>query len=489
MNSPDTAEAPLTATELKRRGRRPGPFLVSLDGSANGLLSCGEVVRSIPRRRLVCRGEWQGQAVFIKLYLDGRKYWRRELRGLQALHNAAIPGPVVMFSGTADQAAIHVIVLRAVESAMTLQSAWAEAGSEARRIELLQRALRAIADHHNNGLVQQDIHLDNFLLAGDTLVSLDGGGIRVSGLATALAVKPAMDNLALFFAQFPLDVDELIETVLPAYIGRREWDPEELPVRALLRRVRLRRRWRQRRLLEKVFRDCSAFACDHNWWHYRVYDRTLESLELIKVLVEPDASLQYPDTRILKQGNTCTLWTIRIGDRRLVIKRYNIKGMWHGIRRAFRETRAAGSWRNAHRLRQYGIATARPIALVEERFGPLRGRAWYLCEYVAGDNAATLCESGAVEPGMAEAAMQAVVVLLQQLKQCHICHGDMKATNFILADEGPVVVDLDAMQEYSQSFLFRRCWQRDMHRFMRNWDGCTGVARQFSKLLLEPVSK
>jgi hypothetical protein len=59
----------------------------------------------------------------------------------------------------------------------------------------------------------------------------------------------------------------------------------------------------------------------------------------------------------------------------------------------------------------------------------------------------------------------------------------MKSTNFILAEAGPVVVDLDALREYSRSYAFRRRWRRDMHRFMRNWDGCPEVARAFRKLL------
>ena len=484
MNTLGPAEAPLTATELKRRGRRAGPFLLALDSGDSGQLDCREIVRNVPGRRLVCRGEWRGQTVVIKLYLDGRKYWRRELEGLQALHAADIPAPQVLYAGTADGGTIHVIVLEEITPAATLVSAWVEAGSEARRTALLKQVLGAIADHHNNGLVQQDIHLDNFLLAGERVVTLDGGGIKAAGLKTSLALKPALDNLALFFAQFPLEVDALVDTVLPAYLTRREWDSRELSGRQLRRRAQQRRRWRQRRFLDKVFSNCSAFACDRKWWHNRVYDRTLESAELIKVLIEPDVSLQYPDTRILQQGDDSTLWLSRIGERRIVVKRYNVNGMWQGILRAVRDSGAAVSWRNAHRLVQYGIATARPVALVEERFGPLRGRAWYLSEYVAGETAAVLCEAGeAAETSGSGAVISALASLLQQLKRCRICHGNMDASSFILAEHGPVVIDLDAMQEYSSRFVFRRHWRTDMRNFMRNWDACADVAAMFRELL------
>ena len=73
MSCPPPSEAPVSAAALVQMGRYPGPFLLALDGQtgAAAQLACNEVVRAIPAKRLVCRGVWQGQAVFIKVYMGG----------------------------------------------------------------------------------------------------------------------------------------------------------------------------------------------------------------------------------------------------------------------------------------------------------------------------------------------------------------------------------------------------------------------------------
>jgi len=484
MNSPPLTDTPVSAAALVQMGRRPGPFVLALDGQTGpaALLENHEVVRAIPGRRLVCRGTWQGEDVFIKLYLDGDRYWQAECRGLQALADNGIAAPVVLHTGTADRGALHIIVLQAIQPAETLATALSQAHAEAARIALLQRAVTCIAGHHRAGLEQRDIHLNNFLLAGEQLYTLDGGGIHVSGDAD-LQVAPSRDNLALFFAELYPDDDAFIDRVLPVYLQRRSWDSDDLPVATLRQRIRYFRDRRLRRFLKKVFRDCSAFRCERSWRSFRVYDRAMDSPEMLEFLANPDASLERADARYLKQGNTCTLWLVRVGGRDLVVKRYNIKSLKHKIGRAMRRTRAAVSWQNAHRLWMYGILTARPVALLEDRWGPLRGRAWYITEFVAGDDAGSLCAATLLDQAGIEAAGEQVTGLLSQLALSDISHGDMKATNFILSEQGAVVIDLDAMQKHAAPESFRRAQRRDLARFMRNWEDCPATKAMFIEMM------
>jgi hypothetical protein len=374
-------------------GRQPGAFVLELDNQVGTVarVSCEKVVRAIPAKRLVCRGEWQGRAVYTKVYMGPDKYWQAECRGLQALGENGIAAPALLHAGTADKGALHVIVLAAIEPAQTLAFAWEQAGDEATRIKLLQLAVTTIAQHHQAGLEQDDIHLNNFLLSGERLYTLDGGGIRISGDA-ALSLRQSRDNLARFFAQLYPRFDDLVEVVLPDYTGQRSWPAGQLSGVELLQRVHFFRHRRQRHFLKKIFRDCSAFVCRKDWRSFRVYDRELASPGLLALLADPDASLLHPGARYLKQGNTCTLWLVTVGGRQLVVKRYNIKGFVHRISRALRRTRAATSWKNAHRLTMYGILSARPVALYERRFGPLRGKAWLITEYLGDNDILQLCE-------------------------------------------------------------------------------------------------
>jgi len=260
MNSPLKAEKPLAAAELARMARNPGPFTLALDGrgAEDTLLICSRVVRAIPGKRLVCQGEWQGDDVFIKLYIGFEKLFLQELKGLKALHAAGIAAPVVRYSGTAWEGTVHVILLEAIQPATTLEAAWEAAVNDQARIELLKKSLGTIAEHHQAGLEQLDIHLDNFLLSGERLFTLDGGGIHAVP-AGELPVKNSRDNLALFFAQFYPEYDPLIDAVLPDYERRRRYNPGTMSVQRLHERVDYFRRGRQRRFLKKIFRDCSAF--------------------------------------------------------------------------------------------------------------------------------------------------------------------------------------------------------------------------------------
>jgi len=484
MSSPRHPDTPVTAAALLQLGRQPGPFVLALDGQAPAAarVDCTEVVRAIPGKRLVCRGHWQGRAVYTKVYLGPDRYWQAECRGLQSLHEHAIAAPVVLHAGTADHGALHVIVLAAIEPAQTLLQTWEQAGDEAARIELLRLAVSTIAAHHRAGLEQDDIHLNNFLLSGERLYTLDGGGIRVCGEA-GLSPRRSRDNLARFFAQFYPRFDPLIDAVLPDYLRQRGWPAGRLSRDALLQRVHHFRRRRLRHFLKKIFRDCSAFRCRQSWRRYRVCDRALASPALLALLADPDASLQQADARYLKQGNTCTLWSLAVDGRQLVVKRYNIKGFAHRISRALRRTRAATAWKNAHRLGMYGILGARPVALCEQRFGPLRGKAWLISDYVSGDDITRLCRQPRPDRDTRNRMVSGMTSLLAQLAGCRISHGDMKGTNFIQSPQGIVTIDLDAMREHRSATVFRRRQRRDLQRFLRNWQQCPEIAALFSESL------
>ena len=271
MNSPPLTDTPVSAAALVQMGRQPGPFVLALDGQTGpaALLDCREVVRAIPGRRLVCRGAWRERDVFIKLYLDGGKHWQVECRGLQALADKGIAAPAVLHAGTADRGALHVIVLEAIQPAVTLETALSQAHDEAARVALLQQAIVCIASHHSAGLEQRDIHLNNFLLAGACLYTLDGGGIHDTGVPD-LPVAPSCDNLALFYAEIYPDDDAFIDRLLPVYLQRLAWDRDDLPAATLRQRIGHFRDRRLRRFLKKVFRDCSAFICEHGWRFFRV---------------------------------------------------------------------------------------------------------------------------------------------------------------------------------------------------------------------------
>jgi tRNA A-37 threonylcarbamoyl transferase component Bud32 len=200
-------------------------------------------------------------------------------------------------------------------------------------------------------------------------------------------------------------------------------------------------------------------------------------------LNDPDETLDRLEGGLLKNGRGSTVGRVMVDGLGLVVKRYNIKGFWHGIRRCLRASRAARSWRNAHRLLLADIKTPVPVALVEKRFGPLRSTAYFINEFIDGPRAVDYFPN----PNVVEKREVALRIadLLVKLKQAGISHGDMKATNIIISDQHPALVDLDAMRAHGNRWRFGWAHQKDVKRFFRNWQGLPEVDGLFREILDE----
>jgi tRNA A-37 threonylcarbamoyl transferase component Bud32 len=182
---------------------------------------------------------------------------------------------------------------------------------------------------------------------------------------------------------------------------------------------------------------------------------------------------------VLKNGNTSTVALVKVGDRSLVVKRYNLKSVWHALKRCVRPSRASISWRNAHRLMSLGIKTPKPIAFVERRFGPLRTEAFFITEYVDGINAYELFHAEVAKEISRTDLIKQFGRLFQMLADASISHGDAKATNFIITKDALSLVDLDAVREHRFRKRFMRAFRRDLNRFMQNWEDLQELKSKF----------
>ncbi|HQM88406.1 MAG TPA: lipopolysaccharide kinase InaA family protein, partial [Methylotenera sp.] len=230
---------------------------------------------------------------------------------------------------------------------------------------------------------------------------------------------------------------------------------------------------------KKVFRNCTDVKVIQNFSRYAATacDFVVEE----KTLTELDAYLENP-TQNIKNGNTCTIAKAEIAHRAVVIKRYNIKGLSHKVSRAFRKSRAATSWANAFRLQMANIATPKPLALFEERFGVLRARAYFVSEFVdAPDIAQFFAQTTDIETKQ-QVALE-VAKLFYRLYLLKISHGDCKATNIKIKDGKPLLLDLDAMQANAWNFESKHV--KDLQRFMRNWQHAAALTTLFKDAFVQ----
>ncbi|MGD9000014.1 MAG: lipopolysaccharide kinase InaA family protein, partial [Granulosicoccaceae bacterium] len=436
------------------------PFTIVLPEGE--LLECLEAVRILPGRRLVGRARWRGQDVFIKLFTGDRaeRDWQREQRGSVALLTHGVSAPTLLLSTRLPEPGGFIILYEVIDDGTDAGAAYEDADA-ALRAMLRRQLLDTLAQLHSAGLQHTDLHLDNFLLTDDRLYVLDAGSLRL--VEGAVDLPQAEDDLAVLLAQFnDLQADDV--TVLYArYLEARHIaDGDEA---RFVKTYKKARAYRERKYLDKIFRECSAFVAEHDFGRRCVFDRAYDSDCLRELLADPDVFFTDPASVMLKDGNTSTVVSGDACDQAIVIKRYNIKHAWHGLRRALRETRAATSWRNAHLLAMLGIPTAAPLAFLEERRGPLRGRSYFIMQAVAGTRAEEYFTDPDMPPELKQAQAGLLLKQFERLADAGLVHGDYKATNFVITEQGPLILDLDALRRPSSAARFRKGLARDLRRF------------------------
>lgn len=190
-----------------------------------------------------------------------------------------------------------------------------------------------------------------------------------------------------------------------------------------------------------------------------------ERCPLLEELIETPAAATARG-HVLKHDGTTTVTVVGDADRRWVVKRYNTKNAWHAFRRLFRTSRAVNCWRAASRLREAGIETPRPVAAMEERrFGILRGRSWFISEYIAG---VTLTQAIGQDAGDPAPLVARAADIVLRLRTAGIVHGDLKATNFVVHGDRIYLVDLDATR-CPRGRRLESGLRKDLERFLRNW--------------------
>jgi tRNA A-37 threonylcarbamoyl transferase component Bud32 len=482
MNNSSVPE--LTGKMLRSASHaRLGPFQLLLENTFVPLY-CNEIIRILPRKRLVAFGKWGDKEVVAKLFYERRKakhHWQRDVGGVDALLQANIPTPRLLYQGKAENKKIKVLLFEKIADAKNLEILWQEVKGTDGAKSLMSSVVLELATQHVLGIQQSDLHLKNFLVAAERVYTLDGGGIVK--FPTILDKKLSLESLGLFFAQLGVGTEQLQQELYKVYATSRGWLIKQDDVDMLQKIVMLKNKERWQRYQKKVFRNCTAFAKMNKFNKSIMYDRVYRSSELLSYLYHPEKFFTQSNITLLKNGRTATVGKVFIDGRMLVVKRYNIKNSWHWLRRCLRATRAATSWRLAQCLSLMGVATAKPVAYIENHFAGLRGTSYLIMEYVAGQNIGEYFSVDPKENINLVPMAKRILASFFQLAELRITHGDLKMTNILLANEKPVLIDLDGMREHLTTVGFKHAFQKELTRFMKNWEKQPEVYELFKGLL------
>jgi tRNA A-37 threonylcarbamoyl transferase component Bud32 len=460
--------------DLQLAGRAPElPLQLALNGEA---LVLERLLRVLPGQRYVGLARWRGRAVLAKLLVGGKaeRHFQRELSGARLLAEQGLCTPELLAEGFAAGQG-GWLLFDYLEGAESLWDAWRAVEREALLSEgqqaVLGEALNAIGQLHARGLWQADLHLDNLLRQAGRLFVIDGGGVQVETAGQPLSRQRVLENLGVFFAQLPAELEPFTEELLVHYLLAN--GEHALPLEALLKEVAKVRRWRLRDYLGKVARDCSLFAARIGAFGLRVVRREQDA-ELAPLLGEIDACIEAG--HIYKTGGAATVARVELNGRSLVVKRYNIKHWLHWLKRFWRPSRAWHSWVEGNRLELLGIATPRPLAVLERRWCWLRGRAYLVTEYCGGEDLIARFTPH-VDGCPSEAELVALDRLFAALIRERISHGDFKGHNLFWDGGRWSLIDLDAMRQHASQAGFARAYGRDRARFLRNWPAESALHR------------
>ncbi len=472
----------LNSQDLRSAGRSIDvPFQVRIN--CNGRLSelvCTLVLRVLPGKRLVCLGDWNARQVVVKFFLDpgsANRHCTREERGIKAFTKAGIKTPEWLIKGTLAPDTTPVLGFQRIIHAQNLAETWRKI-SDNQRVTLLGQVVAVIAEQHDSGIKQEDLHPGNFLITDSDIYTIDGDAVDSYLLGKPLSQAKSLKNLALFFAQFQPQFDKLVPEAFQKYATKRKWKELDGLFTRLTKEIHKNRNDRKKEYLKKIFRECTAFICRKSWHRVMICDRSFYSEEVALFLEDPNPIVD--SGRLLKDGNSATVSLVEIGGQKFAVKRYNIKSFFHGLKRCIRPSRAWVSWRNAHRLSFIlGIPTPKPIILIENRWGPFRSTAYFITEYIEGVDIYNLLHSDDEKDVNPENITMQIGALLQRLADASISHGDFKATNFILSNRKIFIVDLDAMREHKFRWRFSRAFKRDFKRLRENWTDLPIVDKLF----------
>ena len=458
-------------SDLKNAGRTPSlPLTISLADSAGAAdLQLLSLLRVLPGQRYVGAGVWRGRPVLAKLLVGSKaaRHFQRELEGVKLLAAQGMTTPLLLADGLKDGEG-GWLLFEFLEGAESLGDAWNKVESlpvlADEQSAVLAEALGAIGQLHGKGLWQEDLHLDNLLRHGGQLYLIDGAGICAENAGQPLSRQKVLENLGVFFAQLPKSLEPFTEELLVYYLLSNS--EHALPLEALQKQIDKVRAWRLKDFLIKVGRECTLFSVRRGAFGLRSIRRE-EEPAMLPVLEQADALLD--QGHLYKTGGAASVGKVEVAGRPLVIKRYNIKNFAHWLKRFWRPSRAWHSWREGNRLAFLGIATPKPLAVLETRFFWLRSKAYLVTEYLAGpdiiERFAPYVESGEAP----EAELEALDQLFARLIAERISHGDFKGHNLFWHEDRWALIDLDSMCQHGSAGSFAPAYARDRARFMRNW--------------------
>lgn len=432
----------------------------------NELIKCTATLRFIPGRRKVLDAIWNDRNVIVKLFMhkvSAKRHLNREWKGLTTLSRSEIDSPEPLFFGQTE-AGHWAIVVEKISDSSTALEIFHNTKSPEMKLDLLSMICTELALQHNAGILQKDFHLGNFLLSGEKIFALDPA--QMTFYKHQVPKNKSISNFAMLLLCLPNDEIVSRQILCKQYFQTRGLQFHDSDERLIRKYVNYHKKRGIKHGLKKSLRNSKNFHRIEVPCFSGIFDKSFcteaESFDFMKQI---DSLMEKGN--ILKDSNTCFISHLKWNKNNIVIKRYNHRGIIHSLRHTIIKSRARRVWIHAQRLTMLGIPTPKPMAFIEQHRGLILWNSYYISEYTKGTNLHNFLNGTSVSEEQKKSVIKQVEKLLEKTGDYLITHGDLKHSNILITENGPVLTDLDAMQAHKSRLIYKMKRAKDIKRFQK----------------------
>ena len=427
------------------------PFSITLEPTPSGgcpqTVLCLRLLRDLGKKRKIFDAVWDQQPVTIKVFTDPIKakyHTKREWRRLKLLHQRCPNSPVPLFYGRSKQGG-WAAVTKKILDAPNLREIWDSTTDKDKKYELLLMICRQLAEQHNKGVLQKDLHLGNFLLQGEKLFTVDVGQMQF--FSHKVGRNTAISQLAMLGCSLPTGQTQTFTRLCEEYFQARNWHLEKSDETLFHKKMARHRKTAIRRELRKCLRTSKRYFKIKTSGYTAVLSREFCEGANPRHLVEQIDELM-AHGQVIKNSNTSYVARMNWNGKEVVVKRYNYKGFFHSLRHTIKGSRALHNWLNSHKLRKLNIPTPKPLAYISTYKRLLLEKAYIVTEYIPGKTFHRLIKREKKSCEEQIKITNQILNIIERLGEYRISHGDLKDTNILVTDEGPVLTDLDSVKTH-----------------------------------------
>ncbi|MBA2654530.1 MAG: hypothetical protein H0U71_05640 [Gammaproteobacteria bacterium] len=220
--------------------------------------------------------------------------------------------------------------------------------------------------------------------------------------------------------------------------------------------------------VKKIIANTSHYVYQKNFYSEFMGDQNFYTQQLQIVL--PQLNLDLAKVALFfknSRGDTSTVALVQMGHDSYVIKRYNIKNFFHGLKIQFRRSHGYRSFCYAHFLKNKNVLTIKPVAVMQKKWGIFKFESYFISRYEEGMrgcqyfNDASGCQTTWTE------TIDAIVELIKTMHANSIYHGDFHFGNMVINNNKPILLDFDRIKIVKNRNRFAKLHRKDLNNFLR----------------------